>query len=138
MLSSSFNRQQFSILLKRAMGTRSINQFALHTGVSAAYISKLLRQLVTTSPNPPIIAKLAEKAYNHVTYADFMEAAGYLPMKGLETSYADTVRESSSPYSLDLADCLSHPNVSYKNRPIDKDTRKLVAALLDKIHSLQK
>lgn len=78
---NKFNKQLFSEILNKAKGTRSINQYALHTGVSSAHISRLLRQLLDTPPNPDIISKLVSKAQNNVTYEDLMQAAGHIPMQ---------------------------------------------------------
>lgn len=74
----AFNKEKFADLLKQAKGDRSINQYALHSGVSAAHISRLMRCLLDTPPNPDTIKLLADKAYNEVTYDDLMIAAGHL------------------------------------------------------------
>lgn len=90
-----FNKQKFAGLLKKAMGDRSGNEFALHTGVSATHISNLLRCLNDTAPNPAIIKKLATKAYGGVTYEDLMAAAGHI-----NTDRApNVVRENRAAYS---------------------------------------
>ncbi|WP_342505673.1 transcriptional repressor LexA [Sporosarcina sp. FSL K6-2383] len=73
----SFNKEEFSRLLELAKGARSINQYAMHSGISAAHISRLMRSLLDTPPNPDTIKLLAEKAYNEVTYTDLMGAAGH-------------------------------------------------------------
>ena len=73
----SFDKEEFSKLLKEAKGDRSINQYALHSGISAAHISRLMRGLLDTPPNPDTIKLLAEKAYNEVNYNDLMNAAGH-------------------------------------------------------------
>lgn len=73
-----FNKALFADLLKEAIGNRSINQYAMNCGVSATYISKLLRSLVKTAPGVDIIKKFSEKAYNEVAYEDLMIAAGHL------------------------------------------------------------
>ncbi|MBH9967915.1 hypothetical protein [[Bacillus] enclensis] len=66
------------MLLDRAKGDRSINNFANETGVSAAHISRFLRQMIASPPTPETISKFASKAQNEVTYQDFMVAAGHL------------------------------------------------------------
>ncbi len=73
-----FDKEEFAELLKRAKGDRSINQYALHSGVSAAHISRLMRCLLDASPNPNTIEALADKAYNDVSYNDLMLAAGHI------------------------------------------------------------
>lgn len=73
-----FNQKEFAALLEQAIGHRSINQYALHCGVSATYISKLLRRMVVKPPGVDILRKLADKAYNDIRFNQFMQAAGYL------------------------------------------------------------
>lgn len=81
-----FNKNKFAVLLKNAMGDRSINQYALHCGISPTYISRLLREKVENPPMPPTIEKLSSKAYNGVAYEEFMAAAGHLPDRYLAES----------------------------------------------------
>ncbi|WP_207666871.1 hypothetical protein [Desulfofundulus salinus] len=76
-----FDKKEFARLLNKARGDRSINQYALHSGVTAAHISRLSRALLDSPPTPQTIKKLADHAYNNVTYEDLMAAAGYLPEK---------------------------------------------------------
>lgn len=73
-----FNKTEFAQLLERSKGDRSINQYANETTVSAAHISRFLRELIEAPPTPETISKLVLKAYNGVTYRDMMVAAGYL------------------------------------------------------------
>lgn len=73
-----FNKAEFALLLEKAKGDRSINQYANETGVSAAHISRFLRQLIDAPPSPETISKLSAKAYNEVTYQELMIAAGHL------------------------------------------------------------
>lgn len=73
-----FNKERFSELLTAAQGNRSLNAYAAACNVAAAHISRLKRQLLDTSPTPPIIKKLAENAMNGVTYKEFMIAAGHI------------------------------------------------------------
>lgn len=62
-----FDKKNFAQLLEQAKGERSINQYALHSGISAAHISRLLRGLLETPPNPDTIKLLADKAINNIT-----------------------------------------------------------------------
>lgn len=79
-----FYKHKFSELLLKAKGERSINHYALHCGVSAAHISRLLRELIDTPPNPETIRKFADKAHNSVTYEQLMEAAGYIESEPMQ------------------------------------------------------
>lgn len=73
-----FDKEAFAILLDKARGDRSINQYANETAVSAAHISRFLRQRIDSPPTPETISKFAQKAANGVSYRDLMVAAGYL------------------------------------------------------------
>lgn len=75
---TNFNKEEFASLLDKAKGNRSINQYAKETDVSAAHISRFLRQLIDAAPNPETISKFADKAYNDVSYRDMMSAAGHI------------------------------------------------------------
>lgn len=78
----NFNKEEFARLLELAKGSRSINQFAAESGVTAAHISRLLRCLRDTPPSPQVIRKLGDRAQNGVTYAQLMQAAGHLEPDG--------------------------------------------------------
>ena len=73
-----FNKEMFAVLLDRAKGDRSINQYANETGVSAAHISRFLREMIDAPPTPETISKFAQRAGGDVSYADMMIAAGYI------------------------------------------------------------
>lgn len=75
---NQFNQEEFAVLLDRAKGDRSINQFANETDVSAAHISRFLRQMIASPPTPETISKFAGKSHNEVTYHDLMTAAGHI------------------------------------------------------------
>ncbi|MGE5631590.1 MAG: hypothetical protein ACM3TR_10910 [Caulobacteraceae bacterium] len=98
-----FDKHKFSELLLRAKGERSINQYALHCGVSAAHISRLVRELIDTSPNPETIRKFADKAYNGVTYKQLMEAAGYIES---ETTFINKTNKHDNKKNEDIFDQL--------------------------------
>lgn len=74
----AFKNAEFARLLLLAKGDRSINQYGLKCGVDPGYISRLIRELVPTPPLPPTIKKLANNAYNGITYEDLMISAGHL------------------------------------------------------------
>lgn len=75
----NFNKEKFAELLLLAKGSeRSINQYGLHSDISPAHISRLLRGKLNAPPSPDTIKKLADKAHNGVTYEELMKAAGHL------------------------------------------------------------
>jgi len=63
---SNFDLVTFAILLEKAKGDRSINQYANTIDISAAHISRLLRKLVKAPPSPDTINKFASSACNGV------------------------------------------------------------------------
>lgn len=92
-----FNKEEFAVLLKQAKGKRSINQYANETGVSAAHISRFLRQMISSPPTPETISKFAGKAHNGVTYQDLMIAAGHLAREELTDEIRNGRVERYSP-----------------------------------------
>lgn len=78
MVKTTFNSTAFAELLNRAKGTRSINEYANQCGISAAHISRHLRELIDVSPSPTTIQKLTSVAHHGVTYAEMMKVCGYI------------------------------------------------------------
>lgn len=72
-----FNKEEFGRLLEKAKGERSINTYAMHSGVDSAHISRLIRGMVDRPPTPQTIKKLSDNAHNDITYKDLMIAAGH-------------------------------------------------------------
>lgn len=72
-----FDKKNFAILLEKAKGRRSINAYAQACDISAAHISRFLRELIETAPSPQTIKKLSDNAYNSVTYTDMMQVCGH-------------------------------------------------------------
>ncbi|NLV16069.1 MAG: hypothetical protein GXY50_02495 [Syntrophomonadaceae bacterium] len=79
-----FDKKAFAKLLNLALGKRSINQYERDSGVSAAHISRLMRELVDAPPSPQTIEKLSVKAHNRISYDDFMKAAGHLSLEPIK------------------------------------------------------
>jgi SOS regulatory protein LexA len=75
---TSFNKQVFSELLQKAIGNRSLNEYARQAEVSNSYISNLINCKKDNPPEGKTIKKLADAAHNNVTYFEFLEAAGLL------------------------------------------------------------
>lgn len=65
-------------LLTLAKGDRSWNQYALNSGVDAGHLSRLRKENFIKPPKPDLLNRLAQKAYNGVTYEQLMIASGYL------------------------------------------------------------
>jgi len=79
-----FDKRSFVEYLNKARGDRSINKYAEECGVSAAHISRLLREMIDTPPNPDIIKKFTDHAHNGVTYGQLMQAAGHSDIVSVE------------------------------------------------------
>ncbi|ARK32447.1 hypothetical protein [Halalkalibacter krulwichiae] len=95
-----FNKEEFAVLLQQAKGNRSINNFANETGVSAAHISRFLRQMIASPPTPETISKFAAKAHNEVTYKDLMVAAGHIAKNEATDEDQKNIDERESPINL--------------------------------------
>jgi len=63
-------------LIKSAQGDRSQNEFALHANISSAALTRILKG--ERKPDPDTLRKIAEKAYNGITYKELLLATGYL------------------------------------------------------------
>jgi SOS regulatory protein LexA len=100
-----FDKKKFAEQLEMAKGNRSINEYARECGISAAHISRLLRQMIDTPPSPETIEKLAEKAYNGITYYQLMQSAGYITYPKLS---AQTIKKIES--------MLDDPNISKETK----------------------
>lgn len=76
-VNTNFDKGSFAKILEKAKGERTINEFAKDTGISAPYISRLIRKLIDNMPTPESINIFAQHALNNVAYEDLMDAAGY-------------------------------------------------------------
>ena len=77
-------------LLKLAQGDRSQNQFALHCGVSSATLSHIMQGKHT--PSPQFLKKIADRAYNGVTYDELLDAS-IAPYRSGPSSFALSAEE---------------------------------------------
>lgn len=128
----SFNKELFAKLLHEAKGERSINQYGLHADISAAHISRLLRQKIDTPPNPDTIRKLVDKAYNDITYEQFMKAAGHLQGDEIVMDNqvkAVNIKEDKKPK--DLKRILEQHDIMFDGVPIDEDAKKEIMHIVE-------
>lgn len=78
-ISMNFDKENFSkILIKIKDSYGSINQMADKTGITAAYISKLIRKMYYNSPSPEILKRIADNSNGIVSYDDLMVVCGYI------------------------------------------------------------
>lgn len=75
----NFDKEKFSkILINIKDSYGSINQMAEQTGVTSAYISKLIRLKYDNAPSPNILKKIADNSNGVTTYAELMNICGYI------------------------------------------------------------
>lgn len=75
----NFDKENFSKILteiKNSYG--SINKMAEKMEITAAYISKLIRNMYDNAPSPEILKKISDNSNGLVTYENLMEVCGYL------------------------------------------------------------
>ena len=63
-------------LIILARGTRNQSEFALHCKINASILTRVMKE--ERMPTPATLKKIAERAYNGVTYEQLLQAAGYL------------------------------------------------------------
>jgi len=105
-----FDKITFKNLLEKARGNRSNEDYSRDSGVSRAYISNFLNLKRAIPPTPDILKKLADAAYDNVTYRDFMDVAGYLN--------SDEVSKEITELSLKLENL--HQAIAQKHRILDR------------------
>lgn len=75
----NFQKEKFAKILKDiSYSYGSINKMANETGVTASYISKLIRLLYDSPPSPEILKKIADNSNNITNYDTLMYICGYL------------------------------------------------------------
>lgn len=75
-----FDKVRFAEVLRRAIGERSIAEFARFADVSTGYVSRYVNLKVDVAPTLTTMQKL-NTATTSVTYEELLEAAGYDPKK---------------------------------------------------------
>lgn len=73
-----FDKKRFSELLIKARADRTNEDYSKDAGVSRSYISNSINKKLEKPPTPEILRKLADRAFNGITYEELMEAAGYI------------------------------------------------------------
>jgi transcriptional regulator with XRE-family HTH domain len=87
-----FDKEKFKELLLKAMGERTQEEFAELCGVNRTYISKYLNMRLDNPPSPNILKRIAQNAYNEVTYEQLMDAAGHITKNELGLAYVEVGR----------------------------------------------
>lgn len=87
----NFQKEEFSKILKNICDSYgSINKMANKSGVTASYISKLIRLLYDSPPSPEILRKIADNSNNITDYNTLMNICGYLNNKRLDKNNYST------------------------------------------------
>lgn len=78
-ISMNFDKKIFSEILIKIKNTYgSINKMAEKTGITSAYLSKLIRLMYNNAPSPEILKKIADNSNGIISYAQLMEVCGYI------------------------------------------------------------
>jgi SOS-response transcriptional repressor LexA len=97
-----FNKELFADLLHHAKGDRSLNKFAAECGISASHLSRLMRQMLDTAPNPDILQKIADASRGEAAYINLLIACGYLNPNEQELHETIShIKEANSAYTAD-------------------------------------
>lgn len=65
-------------LIKKAQGERTLNQFAKHCDIDSGNLSRIVNNKNKQAPKPETLRKIADHAYNNVSYEELMNAAGHI------------------------------------------------------------
>ena len=76
---SSYQPLEFASLLKKAIGKRTVKQFAEETDLSRFQLSRRLTCQLTTPPRRRTLFQIASAAHNEVTYEQLLLSCGYEP-----------------------------------------------------------
>lgn len=71
-------------LIKKAQGNKTLNQFALGSGVNAGHLSRILNGNFKNPPSPELLKKIASNSRGEVTYEELLKAAGYIENNDLQ------------------------------------------------------
>lgn len=81
----NFDKENFSKILMKIKDTYgSINQMAEKTGVTAAYLSKLIRLMYDNAPSPEILKRIADNSNGVISYYELMILCGYVDVNNVD------------------------------------------------------
>lgn len=95
-MKNTFDQSKFSILLKKAIGTRKQKDFADTIGITPAHLSRILNHKFNTPPSVETLRKIASNAENNVTYQDLLEVCGYVGESKATIEYSLPVEAAPS------------------------------------------
>ncbi|MBO5475561.1 MAG: helix-turn-helix transcriptional regulator [Bacilli bacterium] len=65
-------------LIEKAQGNKTLNQFALASGVNAGHLSRILNGNFKNPPSPDLLKKIANNSRGEVSYEELLKASGYI------------------------------------------------------------
>ena len=96
----NFKKEQFAKILKEISNSYgSINKMAQKTGVTASYISKLIRLQYDSPPSPEILKKISDNSNFITNYDTLMNICGYLE----NTKFNSNNSKMKDDYSLNFS-----------------------------------
>ena len=72
------NYDELIKLIKKAQGNKTLNQFALGSGVNAGHLSRILNGNFKNPPSPETLKKIANNSRGEITYEELLKASGYI------------------------------------------------------------
>lgn len=113
----NFDKEDFAkILLKIKDSHGSINQMAEKTGVTSAYLSKLIRLMYNNAPSPEILKKIADNSNGIVSYYELMIICGYVNYDNIDI---DKIIDEFFDKNPDVHFSISYQDL--KNRTIEEN-----------------
>ena len=65
-------------LIKKAQGSKTLNQFALGAGINAGHLSRILNGNFKNPPSPETLKKIAKNSHGEVSYEELLKASNYI------------------------------------------------------------
>lgn len=130
-----FNKKAFKELLMKALGDRTMTDYAKESGVNRTYISKYMNENLDNAPTPDIIKRLANTAYNDVTYEELMKAAGHLDNSSIYNNIEYQLEPKENEDIETVVDELKIKLLNTKNLKFDGKlaTKDDIEAILDAV-----
>ena len=113
----NFDKENFSKILIKIKDTYgSINQMAEKTGVTAAYLSKLIRLMYDKAPSPEILRKIADNSNGVISYYELMILCGYVDTNNIDI---DKIIDDFFDENPDMQFSINYEDL--KNRSLDEN-----------------
>ena len=114
----NFDKKNFSkILIEIKNSYGSLNQMAEKTGITSAYLSKLIRLMYNNAPSPEVLKKIADNSNGIISYYQLMVICGYVDYDNINIDKIidDFFKEyPDARFSISLADLKNRTNEENK------------------------